>query len=233
MPGKIEVVRIADRRLADPVREHRGLAVVGHDFQGHRAEGLEGPALAAEEPFLALAEGKLHVEPATVAQHEDKEAQCPARPADRNRAGRAPVDLRALARRVSEGQIRRGTRGPHRAHVVAHDGAAADVALLAQALPELRRGEGMLGEPARDRRLVPIQDTRPPRRLPLLIARPADPFFHGLGMQAQGARDLRHRQVLFVPPLPELAKRLIGDHRAPSRPTGAGVSRSPGSSEST
>ena len=39
----------------------------------------------------------------------------PARAADRDRAGRAPVDLRALARGVSERQIRGLTRGPHRA----------------------------------------------------------------------------------------------------------------------
>ena len=222
MPGKIEVVRIADRRLAHPVREHRGLAVVGHHFQRHRPERFEGPALAAEEPLLALAEGKFHIEPATVAQHEDKEAQRPARPADRNRAGRAPVDLRALARGVSEREIRGLARRAHRAHVGPHDGAAARVTRVPQPLPELRRGERMLREPTRDRRLVRIQDTRAPRRLPLLVARSSHPFFHGLRMQRQSPRDLRHRQVLFIPRLAELAKGLIGNHRAPpSRPARA------------
>ena len=54
---------------------NRGLAVVDHDFVRHPAELFERTLVAAEEPFLALAERKLDVQPAAVRQDQDKEAQ--------------------------------------------------------------------------------------------------------------------------------------------------------------
>src|SRR5690606_15198216 len=71
--GEVEILRVVYRLGARRVREDRGLAVVDHYLLRHSAELLERALVAAEEPFLALPQRKLDVQPAAVAQDEHEE----------------------------------------------------------------------------------------------------------------------------------------------------------------
>src|SRR5687768_13160241 len=97
VPGKVEVLRVVDGLGARDMREDRGLAVVDHHLLRHATEPFERALVTAEEPLLRLAQRKLDVQPAAVAQDEDEEAERPPRAVHLDRAEASPIDLRTLA----------------------------------------------------------------------------------------------------------------------------------------
>ena len=90
--GEVDIAGVEHRRLAAQALQHRGLQVVDHDPRRHPcAERLERVQVAAEEVFHGLRDGELDVHHAAVAEHQDEEAQLPARVADVDRSVVAPV----------------------------------------------------------------------------------------------------------------------------------------------
>src|SRR5262252_3266913 len=83
-----------------------------------------------------LCDGELDVHHPAVGEHEDEEGEAAARVADPDGAEDAPVDLRALAGGEVQLEIDGQLGWPYQADVVAQDGDAAAVSLLAQALKD-------------------------------------------------------------------------------------------------
>ena len=190
---KILILRVEHRRRPRHVREDGGLAVVYHHFARHAAEFFKRALVAAQPPLLALAEGKLDVEPAAMAQDQDKKTQRPPRAVHVDRAPAAPVHLGALAGRELQGKKRLRVARAHAAHVVLEDRIPTGVALLAHLVPELHRGEGMRLEPAGVRALVGVEFARARclRAAAALVTLHREPPAHGLHVQVEGAGDLR------------------------------------------
>ena len=213
--GEVQVLRVEHRLGARHVREDGGLAVVDHHLVGHPAEFFKGPLVAAQEPFLALAQRELDVQPPAVGQHQDKEAQRAARAVNGHRAETPPVHLRTLAGRELQGQERLRAVGPDTPQVVLHDRITAGIALLPQLVPQLHGGERVAVDPAHEGALVRIEFAlaRSLRAKAAFVALAREPLAHGLHVQVHFQRDLRggasgRRRLLH------LAIAFVADHDA-------------------
>ena len=94
--------------------------------------------VAAQEMLHGLRDCELEEHLPAVGEHHDEEGEAAAGIANGDGAPATPVDLSALAREI-DGQL----CGPDAADVVAHDGDAAAVSLLAHALEDLLSAVGM------------------------------------------------------------------------------------------
>ena len=72
---EINLFGIKDRRPAEDAPQNRGLKIVDHDSFGHGAEKFKRILVTGQEVLHGLADGKLDIHHATVAQDHDKEAQ--------------------------------------------------------------------------------------------------------------------------------------------------------------
>src|SRR5215467_5570832 len=106
-----------------------------------------------------LCDGELDVHHPAVGEHEDEEGEAAARVADPDGAEDAPVDLRALAGGEVQLEIDGQLGWPYQAHVVAQDGDATVVSLLAQALEDLLRAIGVRIQQSCDAPLERVEDT--------------------------------------------------------------------------
>lgn len=145
--------------------------------------------------------GKFQMELPAVAQDEGEEAEFSAGIAHADTAGRAPVDLRALAGREAQREEGFRARGADLAHVDFEDGVASVVALLAQPGKELRGAVGVRAQEALDRGLEGVELARPGGRGgrgPGFVAGAFFPLGRGLPVHAESAGDLGDRQALLV-----------------------------------
>ena len=101
---------------------------------------------------------------------------------------------------------------PDAADVIAQDGHAAAVALLAQTLEDLLSAVGVGVQPPRDARLEGIKDTAARPAAPRPKARPRHPGGDRLRMEAQRPGGLRDRQALAIMAVVDFAERLVIDH---------------------
>src|SRR5262245_2075455 len=105
-----------------------------------------------------LCYGELDVHHPAVGEHEDEEGEAAARVADPDGAEDAPVDLRALAGGEVQLEIDGQLGWPYQADVVAQDGDAAAVSLLAQALKDLLCAIGVRIQQPRDAPLERVEE---------------------------------------------------------------------------
>ena len=106
--------------------------------------------MAGQKVLHGLADGKLDIGHAAVAQDHDKEAEPYSGVAHVDRAVGAPVDLGAVSGGKGQSQVGADLRRAELAHVLFDDGVAAVKALLADALQDLGGAVGVILEQAGD-----------------------------------------------------------------------------------
>src|SRR5215475_5082769 len=136
-----------------------------------------------------LCEGELDVHHPAVGEHEDEEGEAAARVADPDGAEDAPVDLRTLAGSEVQLEIDGQLGWPYQANVVAQDGDAAAVSLLAQALEDLLRAIGVRIEQPRDAPFERVEDAGAWGWAGPLETRSCQPLGDGLSVNAECARN--------------------------------------------
>ena len=197
MAGEVGVAGVEHRGLSTQALEHGRLEVVGHDPGGHsRAEVGEGVEVAAEEVFHGLGDGELEVHQAAVAQDHHEEAQPSPGVADIDAGVVPPVDLGGLAGGEVQGQERWRTHWAHPLEVVLHDGGAAVVADLAQAVQDLRATVGVVFEEAADIALERVELAWPRRGDSGPELGFVEPTAHGAHVERDGVGDLGGGELL-------------------------------------
>ena len=152
--------------------------------------------MAAEEVLHGLGDGELDVEQAAVAQHHHEEAQPPAGVADVDAAVVPPVDLGGLAWGEVQGQERRGSHRTHPLEVILHDGGAAVVTGLAQAVQDLGGAEGVVLKETADIALERVELARSRRGDTGSEPRFVEPAAHGAHVERDGGGDLGDGELL-------------------------------------
>ena len=200
---------------AQRMGQDRRLAVIDHHLGRHRVEVFKGMLVAGQEVFLGLGQGKLGIHPAAVTEDHDKKREPAVGAADRQKSGRAPIHLGALARGKLQREEGGLARRAHGAHIVLEDAVAAAVAAFPQALEQLLGAEGEGGQQSHHRAFVRIEfaGTFGPRTW--LVSGTFDPFADRSLVQVERLGNLGRREVFLVAQLADLLKGLIVNHAAP------------------
>src|SRR5262245_62550424 len=164
-----------------------------------------------------LRNGELDVHQPAVGEHDGEEREAPACVAHRDRAEDTPVDLRTLAGSEVQLEIDGQLGWPNAANVVAQDGDAAAVSLLAQALEDLLRAIGVRIEQPCDAPFERVEDAGAWGWAGPLETRSCQPLGDGLSVNAECARNLSDGQALTIPAVADPGVRLVVDHGCPSR----------------
>src|SRR5215475_6211340 len=159
-----------------------------------------------------LCEGELDVHHPAVGEHEDEEGEAAARVADPDGAEDAPVDLRALAGGEVQLEIDGQLGWPYQADVVAQDGDAAAVSLLAQALKDLLCAIGVRIQQPRDAPLERVEEAAARDWSRALVTGSCQPLGNRPRVDAEHSGGLSDRQALTIPAVADLGERLVVDH---------------------
>jgi len=212
MGGKVQIPGMKQGGRAQGMAQHAGLEVVNHDFPGDAAEKVEGPLMAGEEPFHALAQRKLDVQEAAVTEHHDEKGEAAAGRSHRHPTRAAPVNLGTFARGKGQGQISGFADRTQQLDQLLEDAVTAVIALGFELLEDLLAGIGMAFQERDDPALEGIELAGPPALAAGKVMVARHPFGHRLGIQFQPGGDLRGREVLLVGQLADLAETFVTDH---------------------
>src|SRR5499427_10307090 len=168
--------------------------------------------MAGKEMLHRLRDRERDVHQPAVGEHDDEEREPATGVANNDGAPAAPVDLRTF--RGSEVQLEiDGQLGwPYQADVVAQDGDAAAVSLLAQALKDLLCAIGVRIQQPRDAPLERVEEAAARDWSRALVTGSCQPLGDRPRVDAEHSGGLSDRQALTIPVVADLGERLVVDH---------------------